>query len=237
MQKENDVNELTIEDIERFLSDEGSEPSTEKKEEGANEETVTETQAFARRLKDATQKARLEERTNVAKAFGFESYEAMQKAREKDLLRDKGYDPDEVSPIVEELVNKRLADDPRLKELDEYRNAKMQEWAKKELAELKTLTGGRVSKMDEVPKDVLELWKTKGSLKTAYLELKGEELIKQMQSEQNRSSTDHLITPKGSPAPIKNEQTRPFNDKEKQIYKMFNPDVTEEELSKMTKKL
>ena len=127
-----------------------------------------------------------------------------------------------------------------MQELEGYRQRQAEEWAKKELAELKTLTGGKITKLDDVPKDVLELWKTKGSLKGAYLELKGEELIREMQKgvagEQNRNSTGHLQSSRGSTSPQKAENVRPLTQKEKDVYKLFNPDVTDEELSKMTKK-
>lgn len=247
-----DANEITIKDIEEFLNSDGSATSTEKQEETPsveepndsknNEPTkVTETQAFAHRLKSATEKARLEERNNIAKALGYESYEALQKSREEELLKSKGLDPEEVNPIVNELLEKRLKDDPRLQELEGYRQQKMQEWAKKELAELKELTGGEISKMEDVPKDVLELWKTKGSLKAAYLELQGDALIKKIRSgiegEQSRGSTGHLQSPKGAPAPAPTQEVRPFTEQEKKIYRLFNPEVTDEELSKMTKKI
>ena len=243
------ANEFTIKDIEAYLNGEGAAspaaegegaPQTEPAGENKPQE-VTETQAFAHRLKEATDKARAKEREDIAKQLGFESYEALQKSREKKTYEDKGLDPDEVAPVVEEIVKQRLESDPRMQELESYRQKQAQEWAKKELTELKTLTNGRITKLDDVPKDVLELWKSKGSLKGAYLELHGEELIREMQKGvargQSGSSTSHLQSPGGSTAHQKDENVRPFTEQEKRIYKMFNPDVTDEELSKMTKKV
>lgn len=249
------ANEITIEDIENFLNDDGvATPATEDNDEGspatqpngadgtASAETtpsVTETQAFAHRLKEATGKARNEERESIAKSLGYESYADMMQKREADLLERNGLDPADVSPVVEQIVQQRLADDPRLRELDGYRQERMNEWAKKELAELNTLTNGKVSKFDDVPKDVLELWKTKGSLKGAYLELHGEQLIREMQTgiarEQNRSTTSHMASPQGTPTPPGNSTRRPFTAKEREVYKLFNPGVTDEQLSKMYK--
>lgn len=241
-------NGFTIKDIEDYLNGEqGASPAPNDEgnpqpnnTEGEGTPPVTETQAFAHRLKEATEKARAKEREDIAKQLGFESYEALQKSREKKTYEDKGLDPDEVAPVVEEIVKQRLENDPRMQELEGYRQRQAEEWAKKELAELKTLTGGKITKLDDVPKDVLELWKTKGSLKGAYLELKGEELIREMQngvaSGQNRGSTGHLQSPRGSTSPQKTENVRPLTQKEKDIYRLFNPSVTDEELSKMTKK-
>lgn len=257
---ENGVNEITLQDIEDFLNGDGVVPPATKQEENPNtsegstesasgtgtaeptskadNKEPTETQAFARRLKEATNKARNEERESIAKSLGYDTYADMVKSREHKLLEEKGLDPEEVSPIVDELVKKRLEEDPRMQELNKYRQEQMKVWAQNELAELKELTGGKISTMDEVPRDVLELWKTKGSLKAAYLELNGEKLIREMRSgiasEQSRGSTGHLTAPNGTPTPPRTDERRLLTDKEKAIYKLFNPDVTDEELSKKT---
>lgn len=249
------ANEITLKDIEDFLNgDLAASPTAETIEEGppatqpdevttevenTSEKPVTETQAFAHRLKEATTKARNDERESIAKSLGYESYADMQQKREAEMLREKGFDPADVSPVVEELVQKRLAEDPRLQELDSYRQQRINEWAKQELAELKTLTGGKISKLEDVPKNVLELWKTKGSLKGAYLELEGEKLIREMQSGiasgQSKGSTGHLVSPQGTPASATSPRKRPLTQQERDVYRLFNPDVTEEQLSKMTK--
>lgn len=244
-EQEMGANDITVEDIENFLNGNGAVTPAANNQESSDEshaledETpVTETQAFARRLKEATGRARSEERESIAKSLGYESYADMQKRREEDMLKDKGLDPEDVSPVVEELVKKRLAEDPRLQELELYRQARMSAWAEKELAELNELTNGEISKLDDVPKEVIELWKTKGSLKAAYIEKYGETLIREMRtgiaSGQSRGSTGHLTSPQGTPA-SHNSQKRPFTDEEKRVYKLFNPDVTDEQLSKMTK--
>lgn len=250
------ANEFTMEDIENFLNgdwaatpaadDNESSPevtpdvSTDTGNETPDEKPpVTETQAFAHRLKEATNKARNEERESIAKSLGYESYADMQAKREAEMLRNRGFDPEEVSPIVDEIVKQRLAEDPRMQELDGYKQERMNAWAKKELAELNELTDGKIVTMADVPADVLELWKTKGSLKKAYIELHGEELIRQTRtsvvSGQSRGSTSHMNSPQGTPPPAGGANKRPFTAEEKAVYKMFNPDVTDEQLNKMYK--
>ena len=250
------ANEFTIKDIENFLNGEGAvTPAADEGNEGspatqpnasegtpaqaAEQTPVTETQAFAHRLKEATNKARNEERESIAKSLGYESYSDMQKQRETQMLEEKGLNPEDVSPIVEQLVQKRLAEDPRLKEFDSFKQERVSAWAQKELTELKELTDGKISKFEDVPNDVLESWKTKGSLKAAYLELHGETLIREMRagvaSGQNRGSTGHLASPQGAPANTENLNKRPFTAQERDVYRLFNPGVTDEELSKMYK--
>ena len=250
------ANEFTIKDIENFLNGEGAvspaaeinenSPATQPNEDGSQTvpavETappVTETQAFAHRLKEATNKVRNEERENIAKSLGYESYADMQQKREADILRNKGFDPEEISPVVEELVQKRIAEDPRMKEFDTFKQERISVWAQKELAELKELTDGKIAKFEDIPKDVVESWKTKGSLTAAYMELHGVELIRETRagvaSGQSRGSTSHLASPQGTPARTADMNKRPFTDEERKVYKLFNPGVTDEELSKMYK--
>ena len=250
----NGANDFTFADLERYLEGDGdatpassadgaqqsgtTEPAADKEPEANKGSDVTQTQAFANRLKEATTKARNEERDSIAKELGYESYADMQKKREIEMLEAKGFDPKEVSPIVDELVNKRIAEDPRFKELDTIREQRAKEWAEKELNELSALTGGRIKTLADVPKTVIDRWKQTGSLKGAYMELEGENLIRSMRATANgeatRGTTTHLASPTGTPTATRNE-TRPMTDHEKDIYRLFNPGVTDEELSKMTK--
>lgn len=233
---------MTIKDIEAFLNsdddvappatDDGNGTTPPAPQPGEDDKSKTiETKTFAQRLKKMTDKAVNEERQSIAKSMGYESYEAMLKEKEKDILKDKGLDPDEVSPIVDEIVKKRLEDDPRLKELETLRQQKIQEWGKKELATITELTGGKIKKLEDIPQPVIELWKVRGSLKTAYLELEGENLIKQIQLGGQKGSNEHLNNPQGNP-PATNETKRIMTPEEKRVYKIFNPTITDEELNK-----
>lgn len=241
------ANDFTIEELEKYLDDEGEATPTSNNEgtpqgtppANQSETQPTETQVFAKRLKEATTKARDEERESIAKSLGYGTYAELQKARETNMLEEKGLDPEAVAPVVEELVKKRLAEDPRMQELEAIRQQRAKEWADKELAELKELTGGKIQKLDDVPKDVIELWKTKGSLKAAYLDLNGEKLIREMQtgiaSAQSRGTTAHLNEPTGNPNPPSMSGKRLYTEQEKEIYRFFNPGVTDEQLNKLTK--
>lgn len=240
------ANEFTIEELEALFNSEdqqttpAAEGDTADVQDGNNgtvtEETKTNnvenTKAFATRLRESTDKARREEREAIAKSFGYDSYDAMIKARERQTYEQKGLDPDEVSPIVDELVKQRLESDPRMQELSNFRKQQVAEFGKRELAELTELTGGKITKLEQLPKNVLELWQKEGSLTDAYLKLEGRKLITQMRSEQSRGSAEHLGNPNGgSPT---NTNQRPLTDKEKQMWKFFNPSITDEELNKKT---
>lgn len=201
-------------------------------EESSKSNNVENTKAFATRLRESTDKARKEEREAIAKSLGYESYDSMVKARERQTFEQKGLDPDEVSPIVDELVKQRLANDPRMQELENFRKQQVLEFGKKELAELTELTGGKITKFEQLPKNVLEQWQKEGSLTNAYLKLEGRKLITQLRSEQSKGSADHLANLTGS-SPADGGQ-RHLTEKEKQMWKFFNPNMSDEELNKKT---
>lgn len=199
--------------------------------ETGDDNGVDNTKAFAARLKEKSEKVRLEEREKIAKDFGYESYDSMVKEREKKLLEDKGLTPDEVEPIVEELVKKRLNDDPRMQELTELRKKRTEEFAEQELAKLSKLTDGEISKINQIPKDVIDEWTKTGSLTAAYMKLHGEELLIKVKSGQSNGSTSHLKTP-GAGSNVDTGK-RPLSTEERKMWKFFNPGMTDEELSKI----
>lgn len=234
--------ELSLEEMESIFSGNGATPTPndeqspkteEPKKEEVTPENVTTTQAFARRLKEKTEEAIGTERERIAKSMGYESYEAMLKSQEDKMLRDKGFDPETAKPAIEELVETRIKNDPRLKELEAYKAQQVEEFGKRELAEITKLTGGEITSLEQMPQDVIALWKTTGSLKAAYLQLHGEELITKARAQQLKGSTDHLRNPGGSPAP--QAATRPLTEEEKRVYRIFNPGISDEELAKKTK--
>lgn len=234
------VNEFTAAELEELFSDDIQSESQQAKEEtnpqqDAKEETVSteidKTKAFAKRLKESTDKARHEEREEIAKSLGYTSYDELIKSRENKVLEDKGLDPTQASEAIDELVKQRLESDPRIKELEEFRKQRVKEFGEKELAEISKLTNGEITKFNQLSKEVIDLWTKKGSLKAAYLELEGEKLITKIRSEQSKGSTAHLISPSGT----KSDTTkRLLNADEKKVWRQFNPRMTEEELNKIT---
>lgn len=238
----NGANEFSLEELDKLFNGENGQETPPAVEKTESTETppqkeptdVTTTKAFANRLKEEKEKAKKEARDEIAAALGYESFEALQKEKENKLLEDKGLDPEQVNPIVEELVKQRLDNDPRLKELEEIKKQRVLDFAEKELKEISNLTGEQYTSLEQLPKDVIEDWRKSGSLKSSYIKLHGEELIVKARKSQLKGGTSHLQDTAGSPpAP---SDTRPMTDKEKAIYKFFNPNVSEEELSKKTLK-
>ena len=238
--------EYTVEEIESMFNgdseqetptanDETPAPEQPTENQDKGTEQVEQTKAFAKRLRESTDKTRSEEREAIAKQMGFNSYDEMIKLNERKHIEEKGFDPDQISPLVEELVQKRLESDPRMAELAKYRDEQVKEFGRKELAEITELTGGEVTSFNQLPKEVIDLWTKNGSLKSAFMQIEGEKYIRKIRSEQSKGTTSHLVNPSGGP----NEQinTRPLTEEEKNIYKYFVPSITDDELNKKTKKI
>ena len=242
------ANEFTLEELEELFNgdtqqetppaEETTDPQTDVQtatDEGAKApetNNVEQTKAFAKRLRESTDKARSEEREAIAKSFGYESYEAMMQERQQQLIKDKGLDPEDVSPIVEELVKQRINDDPRMKELESFRKQNLATYAKSELEKIKELTGGQITRLDQLPKAVIDSWRQNGSLLTAYMEHEGVNLVHRIRSEQSKGTTNHMATPGANTQPPSNK--RALNDEEKRMWKLFNPAISDEELNKKT---
>ena len=246
MLKDLGVEDFSLSDLEELFNEESTqetppaddtvqtETSTEADDTNgtkSSESKKEESKAFAKRLNKKLQ----EEREAIAKTMGFNSYDEMLKDRDRKLIEDKGLNPEEVAPLLDELVNKKLNADPRMKELEQLRRRQIEEFGKKELAEITKLTNGEITELEQLPKEVLGLWKTKGSLKSAYLELEGEKLINKIRGEQTKGSTSHMQSMDGNKG--KSTNSRPLTDEEKQIYKLFIPKITDEELNKKTKQI
>ncbi len=238
----NGDNDFSIEELEDLFKDKGQ--ATPPVDEGKTppaapqntpNDDVTKTQSFAKRLREEKEKARKEAENEIATSLGYSSYEELQKSKQNKLLEEKGLDPELVNPVVDEIVKKRLAEDPRMKELEELKQRQVTEFAKKELEDVNKLAGTNFASLEEVPKDVIEDWKKTGSLKKSYINLHGEELILKARSEASKGTTTHLNNPSGA-AP-EGKAKRHLTDEEKRLWKFFNPNMTDEELNNKYKEV
>jgi hypothetical protein len=239
------ANELTVEELDAlFVDDEVQQDPPPATQDSVTDQpastsdaddvpnTTNSTKAFAKRLRESTEKARREERESIAKSLGYESFDAMQKQHETKILNDKGLNPEEVSPVIDELVKQRINNDPRMLELSDFKQQREKEFAKKELAEITKLTNGEITSLKQLSEDVLDSWRTEGSLVKAYMKHEGVNLVAKIRNENTKGSTAHLSNPSNSlPSQPK---TRPLTAEEKQAWKVFYPNISDEELNKKT---
>lgn len=211
------VEDSTMKTLEELLNidEEGTPPSPNQ--EGTPGGTVTpnapaqtqepkketETQAFARRLRESTEKARAEEREAIARRLGKSSYEELLKEQESKTFEDKGLDPAVAKEVFDKMYEERIQSDPRFRELDDYRALKAKEWGETQMAELSKLTGGKVTKIEDLDEATLKRGQQEGSFVTAYMALHGAELIEEMRlngiAKQQQKTTGHLANPSGTP--------------------------------------
>lgn len=226
--EEKEVMNFSIDDL--FKDPEEVKPQEEKTQEAANEPSEM-TKGVSKRINEVRAATERETRDAMAKELGYENYDALRKAQEKQTLKDAGLDDEELEPIIQKLVDKRFAEDPRMKRLEEIEARDKATFVKDQLKEINRIAGVSYKDVSELPAEVLTVWEKTGNLKQAYLATQGEDLlIKSLAGRQNGSLT-HLASPGTSGTGLKE---RPLTDQEKAIWRMTIPDITEEELSKKT---
>lgn len=184
------------------------------------------TEAVSNRIKSVKKKTEAETQDRIAKELGYESYAELQKANEKKLLKDAGYDDEDINNVVNQLLEKRLASDPRLKKLEEYEEREKSNFVISQLKEINSLAGSNYTSIDQLPKDTLKLWEKTGNLKQAYLATEGESLLNKRAK---GSTLSHLADTSNSGVGAKK---RALTEEEKDIWRSVIPDITDEELSK-----
>jgi len=216
-----DINGVTLDiDIdELFKDDEGTSTplvvTPEKK--------VELTEAMTKRINEVRTKTEATVRDNIAKDLGFASYDEMLKAKDKKIITEAGYNPEEIDKIIEPLLEKRLAADPRIQRLQQLEEQDKKNAITSQLAEIEKLTGLKVKETD-LSNETLELMGKGLTLSQAYFATNPTKISS------NKGSTDHMATGAGA-GKIK---LRGMNADEKALYKSINPTATEEEINKKT---
>lgn len=147
---------------------------------------------FAERLKEQSAKAVKLEQEKMAKLAGFNSYDEFVKSCENKIIEDKGFNPEELNPLINEVVETRLKNDPRLQELEMLKQKEAEQFAKHEIEELSKLTGGTITSFDDLPEAVINQWKTNGDLIGSYMLIEGKNLLKRINSTKAKTTTNQI---------------------------------------------
>lgn len=244
-QENKGVKDTSVEDLEALLNADEEDPSPDpeqdatpatspvasdpKAQEDQKPAKESETQAFARRLRESTEKARREEREAIAKQLGKSSFEELMKERETKTFEDKGLDPEVAKEVFEKMYEERVQADPRFKELDEYRAAKAKEWGETQMKELSKLTGGKISKIDQLDEATLTRAQKEGSFVSAYMALHGAELVEEMRlngiAKQQQNTTSHLANPANQQPETKFRDPSPAEKSILAQFAQFSPEM------------
>lgn len=204
----------------------------EESEDTETDDTVNTTEAVSKRINEVKRKTENETQDRIAKELGYNSYKDLQDANKNKMLRDAGIDTDdtELMATIDKLIEERLANDPRMKKVDEYENQQKANFVTNQLKEINKVAGSNYTSIEQLPQDVLDMWEKTGNLKQAYLATHGEELL--IKKPSRSSSLNHLGDQ--SSGQRTNHKTRPLTDEEKDIWRSVFGDISDEELSKKT---
>lgn len=186
--------------------------------------------AYAERLNKDRERIRLEERERIAQDFGYNSWDEYRDAQTNTKLLDKGLDPDEVRPVLKELIKS----DPEYIEAMEYKKReealKAQLWGEGEVRKLNDKFGTNYKSIDELDADTIKLFNNGIPLDKAYASQHYEE-IQEIAFKRAKINTgkEHLKEQQGSPTADTSTRVE-VSDAEFRKFKSINPYATDEEI-------
>lgn len=128
----------------------------------------TETQAFARRLKEEKAKARLEERQSIAESFGYANWQEYADAQTNNKILDKGMDPDSVRDILKDLIYTNPEYVEAMKYKQEKEELEKEIFASNSIKKLNETYGTNYKSINELDKETVDMWNKGMTLEKAY---------------------------------------------------------------------
>lgn len=205
--------------------------------DNVNEEVVQPTspvdngaKAYAERLNKDRERIRSEERERIAQDFGYTNWDEYVEHQTNMKLLDKGLDPDEVRPVIKELIKS----DPEYLEAMEYKKkeeaAKARQWGEEEVRKLNSKFGTSFSSIDDLDAETIKLFNSGVSLDRAYASQHYEELQDlAVKKAKIVNGKEHLRNPQTS-TQISPDVKYEISDKEFKKFKAINPYATEEQI-------
>lgn len=197
-------------------------------------DTETQTQAFARRLKEEKSKAKLEARQEIAESFGYNSWQEYVDAQTNNKILDKGMDPDAVKDILKDLIYTNPEYVEAMKYKQEKEELEKEIFASNSIKQLNETYGTNYKSVDELDKQTIDAWNAGTPLVNAYAAYNMSTIIdsavkKAMSARDNGKS--HLKNVSGS---SEESKTREVSHDEVRIAKAFG--FSEDQLKDYIKK-
>lgn len=187
------------------------------------------TKVMSERINSVRKTTEKETQDKIAKELGYENYDAMRKAQTNKIAQDHGFQPEDVEKVIEPIIQKRLADDPRFKKLEDFEKREKEAYIVSQLALINQATGQQLKPTD-LSKETLDLWSKGVELEQAYYATQGKAIIVSKTTKLENGTLDHLAPGVGTGS----VKTRKLTDEEKDIWRSIIPGITEEELMKKT---
>ena len=225
--------ELSIDDLfkdpeESLTQEETSIESDSSDKNSESDEGMTE--RVRNRINDVRRKTEQDTQEKIAKELGYNSYSEMLKAKESNLIKEHGYDEEDIEKLLTPLLEARLAADPRFKKLEEIEQREKQSYIDEQLKAINKLCGNKYKAVEDLPETTRNLWAKGVELEDAYIATVGKELLTKNAANVQKGSLSHLA-PTSSNGGTKK---RGLTEYEKQMYRSIMPDITEEELNSKT---
>jgi hypothetical protein len=131
-------------------------------------ETETQTQAFARRLKEEKAKAKLEARQEIAESFGYSNWQEYADAQTNNKILEKGMDPDAVKDILKDLIYTNPDYVEAMKYKQEKEDLEKEIFASNSLKQLNETYGTNYTSVDQLDKPTMDAWNAGTPLVNAY---------------------------------------------------------------------
>lgn len=184
-------------------------------------ETVDQTQAFAKRLKEEKAKARDEVRQEIAESFGYNSWQEYADAQVNGKILDKGLDPDSVKDVLKDLIKS----DPDYVEAMKYRKEReeldKEIFASDSIKQLNATYGTTYKSINELDAETIRMWNEGTPLEKAFaannISVIIDNAVKKSVAARD-SGKSHLKTVTGS---SEQSKTRDFSQDELRIAKSF----------------
>jgi hypothetical protein len=197
------------------------EETEETKQPTSPVEPVDQTKAFAKRLKEETEKVRLAERENIAHSFGYNSWSEYADAQTNNKLLDKGLDPDSVRPVLKDLIR----EDPDYQEAMKYKAEKealeKELFATNSIKALNEKFGTAYSSINELDPETVKMWNEGTPLEKAFAANNWESIrdtaVKKASVPKDNGKS-HLKQVNGS---SQSNNTREIGKDELNVFKMF----------------
>lgn len=131
-------------------------------------ETETQTQAFARRLKEEKAKAKLEARQEIAESYGYSTWQEYADAQTNNKILDKGMDPDSVRDILKDLIYTNPEYVEAMKYKQEKEELEKEIFASNSIKRLNETYGTNFKSVNDLDPDTVDMWNKGMDLEKAY---------------------------------------------------------------------
>lgn len=219
---DNEKLEMVEQDIEQPTNEQDSPPEPKK-------EDVDITKIVSERINKEREKIRREALDEQAQSLGYTDHADFLKNMHNQKIIETGLDPDEIKPLLKDL----LENDPEYKEALRYKREKEQadkvSWANQEVLNLNKKYGTSFASIDDLSPEVIKLWNSGVSLEKAYAAENIDEITRLAVKKSTITGKEHINNPQSQKGANSNQE-RPLTQDEINMFRRINPNLTIEEI-------